>query len=67
MDGDNQEKGKSGGTPITDPAVLAAIDFLNDYWGRPHARPPPPHSREEQVAISVLAEYIRSRPQPPSV
>lgn len=58
MIGDKGEGERRVGTPITDPALLAAIEWLNGYWGAPYARPPVAGSPEEQMAIRVLAAYI---------
>lgn len=47
---------------ITDPAVLASIDFLNGYWEALGSLAPTRGSREEQSAIIILAAYIRAQP-----
>lgn len=44
---------------ITDPAVIAACDFVSNYHADLGCLAPQKFSREEQHAISVLAAYIR--------
>lgn len=48
------------GTPITDPDVIAACNFINGYHEKLGSLAPATHSPETQHAITVLTAFIRA-------
>ncbi len=50
---------------ISDPAVLAACEFVSAYHAELGELAPKQFSREEQHAIQVLAAYIREKAPTP--